>query len=312
MSVALAFTGQKSCDDAANKIIPENRIEGFIRDLCGLFVIVVDKRIYLLHQTAREFLVHDNSEKKKSGNGHSSNPKNYYVVAIIFISHTLTLLLAVLSAIYWVEHYSKSTRQCKAGVAQMTRDLCLLSDRRARWTKVYKKFNLIPFTGSPLCLASALGLERAVKLFLSEKDPNSVDLINQVDSEDYDGRTPLSWAAQKEHKAVIKLLLEKGADMTAADKFGWKPLLWASRKGHLEVIKLLLKKGAHIEAATSSFHPPLLWASGDGNFKVVKLLLEKGVDAAAADIVELLLDNSADPSIENENGWVVRRTISGI
>jgi hypothetical protein len=105
MSVALAFTGQQSCDDMANKIIPENRIQGVIRDLCGLFVIVVDKRIYLLHQTAREFLVRDDFDKKKARNRHSSNPKNYDAAATIFITQTLTLLLTLLfSAVRSIFH----------------------------------------------------------------------------------------------------------------------------------------------------------------------------------------------------------------
>jgi hypothetical protein len=30
-----------------------------IRDICGLFVTIIDSRIYLLHQTAKEFLVQD-------------------------------------------------------------------------------------------------------------------------------------------------------------------------------------------------------------------------------------------------------------
>ena len=301
MSVALAFTGQRSCDDMANKIIPENRIQRVIRDLCGLFVIVVDKRIYLLHQTAREFLVRDDFDKKKARNRHSSNPKNYDAAAIIFITQTLTLLLTLLfsavrsifhrtwlfltkswkhsmdptdsnsilaetcisylqsdfakenaamfeySAIYWVDHYCQSGEHCKAEVAEMTRNLCLLSERRTQWTKIYYENNMIPVTGSPLCLASALGLERAVKLFLREQDPNSVDLVNKVDIDSKDtthGRTPLSWAAMGGHEAVVKLLLETGkVDVDSKDTtYGRTPLSWAAERGHEAVVKLLQLK----------------------------------------------------------------------
>jgi ankyrin repeat protein len=32
-------------------------------------------------------------------------------------------------------------------------------------------------------------------------------------------RTPLSWATEREHKTVVKLLLEKGAELESKDKF---------------------------------------------------------------------------------------------
>ena len=36
---------------------PEDRFKQTVRSLCGLFVVIVDGRLYLLHQTAREFLI---------------------------------------------------------------------------------------------------------------------------------------------------------------------------------------------------------------------------------------------------------------
>ncbi|KAM7214877.1 hypothetical protein V8F06_009703 [Rhypophila decipiens] len=39
------------------ELAPETRFREDVRELCGLFVAVVDSKIYLLHQTAREFLV---------------------------------------------------------------------------------------------------------------------------------------------------------------------------------------------------------------------------------------------------------------
>ncbi|GAW21984.1 hypothetical protein ANO14919_115150 [Xylariales sp. No.14919] len=41
----------------ANQAAPTDRVRPTIRDLCGLFVIVIDSKVYLLHQTAREFLL---------------------------------------------------------------------------------------------------------------------------------------------------------------------------------------------------------------------------------------------------------------
>ncbi len=64
--------------------------------------------------------------------------------------------------------------------------------------------------------------------------PNSVDAEKQ---------TPLHWASGKGHVEVVKLLLEKGADLIAANSSGWTPLHWASENGHVEVVKLLLENG---------------------------------------------------------------------
>lgn len=35
---------------------PEPRLESTIRHLCGLFINVIDQRIYLIHQTGKDFL----------------------------------------------------------------------------------------------------------------------------------------------------------------------------------------------------------------------------------------------------------------
>jgi ankyrin repeat protein len=46
---------------------------------------------------------------------------------------------------------------------------------------------------------------------------------------------------------VVKLLLEIGAELETKDednKYGQTPLLWAAENGHEAVVKLLLEKGA--------------------------------------------------------------------
>lgn len=51
------------------------------------------------------------------------------------------------------------------------------------------------------------------------------------------------------HSAVVRLLLDKGADLASKDKeYGQTPLSWAVESGHEAVVKLLLDKGANLES----------------------------------------------------------------
>ena len=52
----------------------------------------------------------------------------------------------------------------------------------------------------------------------------------------------------KGHGEVLKLLLDKGADIPVANANGWTPLNAAAGSGHLEVVKLLLDKGVDYNA----------------------------------------------------------------
>jgi ankyrin repeat protein len=62
-------------------------------------------------------------------------------------------------------------------------------------------------------------------------DPNSKDKY---------GRTPLSWTAERGHEAVVKLLLEKGAELESKSSiFDRTPLSWAAERGHEAVVRLL-------------------------------------------------------------------------
>jgi ankyrin repeat protein len=84
-----------------------------------------------------------------------------------------------------------------------------------------------------------MGTRPVVKLLL---ETGKVD----VDSKDgNDGQTPLWRAAVDGHEAVVKLLIEKGANLECRDtKHGQTPLWQAAANGHEAVVKLLLEKGA--------------------------------------------------------------------
>ncbi|KAH7231838.1 uncharacterized protein BKA55DRAFT_524137 [Fusarium redolens] len=78
-----------------------------------------------------------------------------------------------------------------------------------------------------------------------------------VDVRDADGRTPLSWAAERGHEAVVRLLLEKGAAIDSEDRFGRTPLEFAAERRHEAMVRLLESYGAqsHTNLATMSSRP---------------------------------------------------------
>jgi ankyrin repeat protein len=59
-----------------------------------------------------------------------------------------------------------------------------------------------------------------------------LEKVAKINSTNINGRTPLSWAAQKGHEAVVKQLIEKDVDLEAKDaEYDWSPLLRTEIKG---------------------------------------------------------------------------------
>ncbi|RYP73107.1 hypothetical protein DL771_003858 [Monosporascus sp. 5C6A] len=101
---------------------------------------------------------------------------------------------------------------------------------------------------------------------------------NQPDSKDAEyGRTPLSWAAENGHEAVVKLLIaEKAVDPNPKDINGWTPLLWASQYGQETILQLLLNQEVNVDTEDKYGLTALLLAFFDFQNEAEKLLVENG------------------------------------
>ncbi|EAW17806.1 uncharacterized protein NFIA_077420 [Aspergillus fischeri NRRL 181] len=195
----------------------------------------------------------------------------------------------------------------------------------------YLDYNSTQITG--IHLAAFFGLQESMTALLDRKhDPNCMDIAY---------RTTLSWAVWNRHKGVVKVLLDRGADIESKDKInGQTPLLLAVRNRHEGAVKLLLDKGANIESNDIFGQTPLSWAAEKGHEEIVKLLLGRGADIESKDkidgqtpllsaaqkgheeIVKLLLDKGADFTVVDScnsdrtvMSWAMEhrlRTIAGL
>lgn len=94
------------------------------------------------------------------------------------------------------------------------------------------------------------------------------------------GATPLMYAAAFGNAGQMKLLLDAGAGVNAANAFKATALIWA--KGDPEKSRLLIAHGADVNVRTQQGRTPLIAAASyDGGPELVRLLLAKGAAARA-------------------------------
>lgn len=78
--------------------------------------------------------------------------------------------------------------------------------------------------------------------------------------------------------AVIRILLNYGADVNATDEFGASALCCAAARGNNDAVGLLLDRGASIDAPDADGSTPLIAAVGHWHESTVRLLLSHHAD----------------------------------
>lgn len=108
-----------------------------------------------------------------------------------------------------------------------------------------------------------------------------LDAVGDVDERGRLKRTPLMWAAAKGHTEILRLLLERGADLEADNK-GKTALMLAAQSGAIECVDLLLDAGADPGRATKAGHTAVSAAYCDHRGATVLRLLDRGAPIGLA------------------------------
>ncbi|KAF3211186.1 hypothetical protein TWF106_010324 [Orbilia oligospora] len=292
----------------------EQRIRDYIRDLCGLFVVVIESAVYLIHQTAKEFLVSNDRSGADQRAGQSLEWRSSLHVGdchlVLFYACARHLFFAEFesdplnaegsvsgycekyvfleySANHWAAHLRSSRVNLVGGEAEWILGLCDATSKRCMtWFRVYwaGTNTNFPSGATTLIIASYFGLLNVVKLLLKSRSDERAG-INGVDGE-Y-GRSALSWAVENGFDNVSKALLKvprwKGisavvkrkAKVNIVDAYGRTPLTYAVWGRHIAVIKQLLGAGARMDLEDDVGGTPISYAICSGSDDVIKQLLKR-------------------------------------
>ena len=131
--------------------------------------------------------------------------------------------------------------------------------------------------GEPaLVFAVRSGAPKSVA-FLLKQPGIQVDATNTADE------TALMLAANANDLVSANLLIEAGASINRPN---WAPLHYAASKGHTAMMRLLIDNDAYIDAESPNGTTPLMMSAYYASPMAVKLMLEEG----------------ADPNLQNQDG----------
>lgn len=310
MDLALAIRRHhKSYKDLALR--PTDRVSKYIRELCGLFISITDEKIYLLHQTAKEFLVRrDNPMSQEHRNNltwkFSFVPvRSHRIICKICIRHLLfnefkprssakiltdyvrDNLFLDYSAKNWAIHFRESDIT-ENEIPEQLQQLCnVTSDRCPTWFAIYwtNIHRDAPLNFTKLMIASNFGLEMLVRQLIESPDAamDSVDRSHQ--------RTALSLASENGFNEVVQLLIKgpkfhaKEALKKATRQTFSKGVKAPAKTAFRTAYRLSISKGANVNIKDRYGRTALFYAAWNGHMTIVQRLVKAGARVDVMDSI---------------------------
>ena len=320
MAVALSVITKPHLE-SIDRNIDKDRLERNIRQWCGLFVYINHSKVYLIHQTAKEFLL------KNSPATVTNLPKwkHCFSMESVDLSMTITCVryLARTSHVkkphqkqsgqalnisdqddhgdniegsddtvssdgfwnyaaeYWCDHARNA--QTKVEEVPMRLVLELYDTKSAKFRHWFQAVweAFRPWEGLPTMNEIRLAAFNGHDVVLQKFLIEGRDELNIADQE---GRTALLWASELGYEKVVQILVDAGADLTSQHRYYGNALQAASAGGHEKVVQMLVDAGADLNAQGGRYGNALRAASAGGHDKVVQMLVDAGADVNAQHI----------------------------
>ena len=108
-----------------------------------------------------------------------------------------------------------------------------------------------------------------------------LDAGANVNAPQVDGMTALHWAVYHDDAETAGLLIRSGANVNAENRYGVPPLSVAATNGSADIVALLLDAGGNANAALRGGETVLMTAARTGSLGAVRALLAHGADPNA-------------------------------
>ena len=317
----------------------EIHIERRIRNTCGLFLTVSDAKVYLIHQTAKEFLAAKTFENLRVDRGMILNEwRNSFILqdcdyiiaqacvrylsftnfeSTPFVNYVMDRyrptrnqnLIYPLTARYhfleycatqWGAHVRRLQLRDEDEVVLLSLSLCDARSQRCElWSTIYNGHEKLRFDS----MTNYTSLHIACLIGIDRVVSLLLDRAADIDTKSSDIENALQVASAAGHKTIVQLLLDRGADINANGGKHGGALQLASEYGHEKIVQLLLEHGANVDAQYGGHDGALIVASERGHEGIARLLLENG---ATIDMRGWKYDNALHAASEGGHEATVR------
>lgn len=249
LNVAMAVSPQQlSFNDELESNL-KHLIENYVKAICGHFVRIIRSEVYLVHQTAREFLLRQQEFKGSPhlSNWHHSVAPGESEIVLLRSWFSYLILTAVAedenynatreflhySSEFWSRHFNFANCDILDEIVEIGLRRCKRSSRYvSQWSFAHDlilqldnwRFAIVDAWGFMIQLQPIMAMNRIfdslILRLLSESEIN-------VKATDALGRTLLHYASAIGSSGLVKTLLDKGADVSAVDSRRNTPLHFA-------------------------------------------------------------------------------------